>query len=824
MNTLKRFIAVAAALTLTTTGTSVLGAGTNIRSDMKASAAVQKIPGWVPYDFNSALNFANTYGSTLVKNDLACLVLKVSDSENAYLDISYSGTAAEAIDDEIIYNEKFYYEEPVPVPGNDDVIRYSSINGDPGYHYQVYVYDTKSFSTLDVTVKTGQIIKGEPQVTKSTTYTFARNGINGGVAMTQDDIFGWLPDSITEFNAYVKENGKVSTHGEYLIYCGEVSPSTGESLDVAQNGTAKLEEVMSFYADEQETFPRDGGANNIVKVYKAKSAGSVDVAFRNVLYDDTVICETKRNITVDKDLIPLINTDDLPDWVPQDFCSAVKFDYAHGTTYAADGYVCIVHRIYGDTGKWKTYCRQKDNSTSLAPNYVDTEPVFKKDFVSDDKSGMYGDVTYAVEVYKPVENGNLKITLDFRGTGSMSDKLFDFDIKDGVITETDMYGWLPDSVTEATDFIQKNGDVSVHGEYAVYCGEIPISANYDINIHCDGTTWLVQDEYYSVNRLDDAPGTPTMTVVLYKAKKKGDTTVTFSVESKNEENKGTPAFDPIEKTFRIDNDLNIKIIDKEDKTPLIKGDSNYDGSLGIADVVALQQYLLGNYPFINFENSDMNGDGRVNAFDLVLLKRMTFDKTSKFVSESEPLIAVVYENHAWGAAQQITLYDQNGKPYRGVYVPRTTGESDSDIEKNWGKGTAAYDKLIDFREGEGWYEQLLAIMKDEEKYAGGIDPFDRLPDEVVYDSRELVKKIDSIKDSKWGRSISVMCDGGYNSVYIFGKSEGKPVVAEICATGDSDNIRYNADVHEFIKTLLQNDCIRFSVDYHMLMEEDVVLE
>ena len=56
------------------------------------------------------------------------------------------------------------------------------------------------------------------------------------------------------------------------------------------------------------------------------------------------------------------------------------------------------------------------------------------------------------------------------------------------------------------------------------------------------------------------------------------------------------------------------------------GDCNGDNMFGIADVVTLNNYLLGKEDSIIFEQADINCDGNVNMFDLILLRRKFVDK------------------------------------------------------------------------------------------------------------------------------------------------------------------------------------------------------
>ena len=57
------------------------------------------------------------------------------------------------------------------------------------------------------------------------------------------------------------------------------------------------------------------------------------------------------------------------------------------------------------------------------------------------------------------------------------------------------------------------------------------------------------------------------------------------------------------------------------------GDVNADGEVNIADIVELQNYLLGktNY-LIDWKLADMNKDGKLNGYDDILLRRLIFNK------------------------------------------------------------------------------------------------------------------------------------------------------------------------------------------------------
>jgi len=58
--------------------------------------------------------------------------------------------------------------------------------------------------------------------------------------------------------------------------------------------------------------------------------------------------------------------------------------------------------------------------------------------------------------------------------------------------------------------------------------------------------------------------------------------------------------------------------------PELKGDTNLDGKVAIADIVLLQQYMVNKQMLTENQMiiSDMNNDNIVNVFDVILLKRI----------------------------------------------------------------------------------------------------------------------------------------------------------------------------------------------------------
>lgn len=58
---------------------------------------------------------------------------------------------------------------------------------------------------------------------------------------------------------------------------------------------------------------------------------------------------------------------------------------------------------------------------------------------------------------------------------------------------------------------------------------------------------------------------------------------------------------------------------------LTRGDVNDDGFFGVADLVMMQNYLLGSDGLILWENGDMDGDGVLDVFDFIVMRKEIFN-------------------------------------------------------------------------------------------------------------------------------------------------------------------------------------------------------
>ena len=94
--------------------------------------------------------------------------------------------------------------------------------------------------------------------------------------------------------------------------------------------------------------------------------------------------------------------------------------------------------------------------------------------------------------------------------------------------------------------------------------------------------------------------------------------------------------------------------------------------------------------------ADINGDGTVDVFDLIVLKKKII---SSMTEAPKPVMVDISENFAWSIHQNVTVYDQYGTAYSFKL---------SDSHNNYEK----YNKenILINMDSDNWYEQILDIM------------------------------------------------------------------------------------------------------------------
>ena len=162
----------------------------------------------------------------------------------------------------------------------------------------------------------------------------------------------------------------------------------------------------------------------------------------------------------------------LPEWIPNNFESALKFRNTYGATRIGDGFICVVYEEHFEK------VPEGEPQGVLRYETAETKNIAKKrvDSIFGSEQCNY---SYQVIVYEPVSEGIFEAALV--DTWLKADTNLDlgynkaiahysFDIKaDKTITETDVYSWLPDCRTEYAAYAEDHGELSVRDNYVVFC-------------------------------------------------------------------------------------------------------------------------------------------------------------------------------------------------------------------------------------------------------------------------------------------------------------------------------------------------------------------
>ncbi len=353
----------------------------------------------------------------------------------------------------------------------------------------------------------------------------------------------------------------------------------------------------------------------------------------------------------------------LPEWIPQNFTEAMQFDNKYGKTHIEDGLICCVRKKYNriDCNEYLTEYSGDDSMGLLTlfnetynfvmpekPDESDEEAYQEYlDFLSENhisKSDIeyglvYVNFEYEVTVY--AMNPSSSVDINWIEKNQQTDRIvrtttLSFESSaDGVITETDLYGWFPDTENEGYKFTKNNGEISVHNDYIVVCSDICWDGGYSMVVEQDGTAKLdlIHKETSSYNHIVQVDGGSSIEARIYKPITSGTVKVTFK-EAREWEQDGKEVSKTV-KCYNVDENGNITEIDESEVTLLNIGDCNLDNKFTVSDVVMLQKWLVGSGELKCWQNADFNNDNRVDVFDLLLMKKALTEKLPLVSQKSE---------------------------------------------------------------------------------------------------------------------------------------------------------------------------------------------
>lgn len=211
--------------------------------------------------------------------------------------------------------------------------------------------------------------------------------------------------------------------------------------------------------------------------------------------------------------------DILPDWVPESFSEALEFENTYGATHIEDGVVCL---LFSETTH-ESYSYEVVSTTDVMAE------VSRNTYTED-----LADFKYEVVVYKPFANGSFEVDLNRKfQTATFVDYSFDFYVdEDGTISETDIYSWVPDCITEYNDFAEKNGTVSVHGGCIAYCYTVGGGTGCSLVMEQNGTAEIKQiaeSDCTEKVAYTEVAGAPIYSVVVYQPVSDGTVDISWKI-------------------------------------------------------------------------------------------------------------------------------------------------------------------------------------------------------------------------------------------------------------------------------------------------------
>ena len=352
----------------------------------------------------------------------------------------------------------------------------------------------------------------------------------------------------------------------------------------------------------------------------------------------------------------------IPRWVPQSYEETINFLNEYGKTHTGDGYICIIREIHTNEG-WsystnadsllvsdQTFSIKMDKPSADNPDYknqlrlyenyqkvleelgeagVNKLPQYQVLVIQPDKNTQYN-IELSASRFRYVEpsGGSDELVVDPVEVVELQKKEYVFEKTDSGITETDIYGWLPDCYNEFYDYHKANGDISLHDSYVVICSDVNYSTGAELFLGQTGAKY-VKNRTETIEKMRMTPsmmveGESSRSISLYSPKEEGVAVFTQYVGRTFDDS-------PADVTNQT---VISKLVDKKWMLTLSKTigcDLNADGRFNADDVRLVSNYLttLGTLTEAQMILADVNGDKNIDAKDLTLLKQM-------LISEKKP--------------------------------------------------------------------------------------------------------------------------------------------------------------------------------------------
>ena len=215
-------------------------------------------PDWIPSDFDSALEFRNTYGAIHIEDGLICAVFQkqvetVPEGEPRGVlryDVNTTKGMTQCMRHDIFASK------------------------DGAFNYEVIVYKPLIPGEFEISfLDTWVNVNGEKK------YTFS---IDDSLNAVETDIYSWLPDCYEEYRNYSITGREIFTKDNYLVFCFDSTAGTAfDWYPTPSNDYDRsvIDYVMTEYCNEETTELLDGGEQHRIEVYQAKKDGMAKISY-----------------------------------------------------------------------------------------------------------------------------------------------------------------------------------------------------------------------------------------------------------------------------------------------------------------------------------------------------------------------------------------------------------------------------------------------------------------------------------------------------------------------------------------------------------------
>ncbi len=587
--------------------------------DSLMDSVIGTLPDWTPMNFTDAMQFYNTYGKSHVEDNFICLVKPIRlDEKDKYI-TSISGSMAMVNTPACTSPAIFTLEIPAqPDPNDEEALmayeEYCDKLGIPTADYSAlqtaaqYAFEVQMFRVLegeDLTVEWMEDLGENYKKKIIETFTFE----NPSGFIEQTDIYSWLPDCPAEYNwlkSYSFESTLASsracvyynphTNIPYIAYCADVNASTGASLEMEQSGDGAIEYVMESDCNGFDFSSQlglvDGRGSSSVIIYQPTADGLVDVEWS----------------------------------VGRHWSDEAPFDITNGSYHIKNSCTEIVDLTSGstiitfidvDTGELidvpedASFLKNTIQSSSDEPLLSELFPVSSNPCILDSNRAYDPNCSYSFDIR--TEDGYY----DFEGFEVTSEEEQRIQVKCYLTYKTNPEPVLPDSATRITLYDKDTGE------------QIP---NEVVNLHhfTFGTSVGIKN--------DNVPGGMMYTGPFYtvNANPMVLTNDQLAHYYKYADSFAFTCEEQPEVTYYSNDSMDLAFRIKITAS----GNLNGDDVCGVLDAVALQKWLLGvadaeDTEFFNWAEADLDLNGKLNAFDLCIMKRKLIERMNSVYVEPD---------------------------------------------------------------------------------------------------------------------------------------------------------------------------------------------